>query len=170
MQETTMSRPSNAPAAAVILSVLAGFASARIDEPRFAVTSLTLVGPTSIPNGQSRPYTLHVTTERVERGAPVAALEAAQPLTRRVRPGLFANGIRLDSIDVELARLHRAGSLQLTLSCTDNEVRGSDSGSGAGARARSEGRLGLPWWDKPATVRARLNNLESNSLSVLCVG
>jgi hypothetical protein len=30
--------------------------------------------------------------------------------------------------------------------------------------------MGLPWFDQPATVRARVNGLESNALTVLCDG
>ena len=162
-----MSRPPVVPAAAVVLAVLTGLASARIEEPRYVVTAVTLTGPATIPNGQSRQYTLQVATARVEPGA---MIDAAQPLTGRVRPGLFAGGTRLGSADIDLGRLRRAGSLQLSLSCEDNEVRGGEAGSGAGARARSAGRLGLPWWDKPAMVRAKVSDLESNALTILCAG
>jgi hypothetical protein len=163
-----MSRPSCLPAAAVALSLLAGLASARIEEPRYAVTSLRLVGPASIPNGQTRPYQLLLTTERVagDSSAPAGQMLA---LNDRLEAGLHAGGARLAAGELDLERLRKTGSLELALSCSDREVRGSQAGSGAGARARS-GRMGLPWWDQPATVRARLGDLESNALTVLCDG
>ena len=65
-------------------------------------------------------------------------------------------------------RLRRDGALSLTLRCVDHEVRGEVAGSGVGARAGSSRRMGLPWWDKPATVRARLGDRESSALTVLC--
>jgi len=114
-----------------------------------------------------------VTTERVGGDIPQAtpgATQKSHALSGRIRPGLFAGSTRLVFADLDFARVRSAKAVQFTLSCRDNEVVGVDNGSGTGARAGSSGRLGLPWWDQPATVRARLDDLESNELSVLCDG
>lgn len=162
-----MARPSCLPAFAVLLSLLAGFASARIEEPRYAITGLTLVGPTSIPNGEARKYTLNVSTERVAAdGEPGPA--GALTLDARLPAALVTGAVALSASEIDLARLRRDGALSLTLRCLDHEVRGDRAGSGVGARAGSSGRMGLPWWDKPATVRAQLGGRESNALTVLC--
>jgi hypothetical protein len=163
-----MARPSCLPAIAVLLSLLAGFASARIEEPRFAITALTLVGPASIPNGEARTYALKVNTERVAAGAGAAEAPEALTLDARLPAALVAGAAALTASEVDVARLRRDGALSLTLRCVDHEVRGEAAGSGVGARAGSSRRMGLPWWDKPATVRARLGGHESNALTVLC--
>ena len=165
-----MSRPAYLPAAAALLSLLAGFASARIEAPLYAVTGVTLSGPPSIPNGQSRHYTLQVTTERIDRAASAPARPAALTLNDRLRPALHAGAARLAATELDLARLRREPALQLTLTCRDNELRGAEGGSGLGARAGSSGAMGLPWWDKPATLRAQVDGRTSNALTVLCDG
>lgn len=163
-----MARPSCLPALAVLLSLLAGFASARIEEPRYAITGLTLVGPASIPNGEARSYTLKVSIERVTAVNRDAAAQDALTLDARLPAALVAGAAALTASEADLARLRRDGALSLTLRCVDHEVRGEAAGSGVGARAGSSGHMGLPWWDKPATVRARLGERESNALTVLC--
>jgi hypothetical protein len=166
-----MVRLSYLPAAAVILSLLAGLASARIEEPRYALTGLRLDGPATIPNGATRTYRLVLGTQPIERTAPAALREAALTATDRLRPELLAGGVRLAAGEIDVERLLRAGVIELALSCREHQVRGAlvdeAPGSGAGARARS-GKMGLPWFDQPATVRARVNGLESNPLTVLC--
>jgi hypothetical protein len=164
-----MSRSSILPSVAVVLSLLAGLASARIDEPRYAVTSLRLSGPASIPRGETRPYVLQLASERVEATTPAVSADVVLTLNGRLQPGLYAGGLRLAAGELDLERLRRVGSLTLELACSEREVRGSAGGSGAGARARS-GPMGLPWWDQPATVRARLGGLESNPIAILCDG
>lgn len=163
-----MARPSALPAIAVLLSLLAGFASARIEEPRYAVTALTLTGPASIPNGASRSYTLKVSTERAAPGEGGPGAVDGLTLDARLPAALVGGATELTASEVDVARLRRQGTLQFVLSCVDHEVRGERTGSGLGARAGSSGRMGLPWWDKPATVRARLGDRESNVLTVLC--
>lgn len=162
-----MPRPSLAPALAVALALLAGVTSARLGEPRFAVTSVTLSGPATIPNGASRDYTVALTIRRVSAASPeaIGALSLATP----VRTGLFAGDTRLTVAESDLARGGSARTLRLTLTCVDGEVRGDENGSGAGARAGSAGLLGLPWRDRPARVRARLADRASNELAILCV-
>ncbi len=168
-----MARLSYLPAAAVILSLLAGLASARIEEPRYALTGLRLDGPATIPNGETRTYLLVMSTQSIGREAPGALREAALTAADRVRPELMAGGVRLAAGEIDVERLRRTGVVELELSCRAHQVRGAladrSPGSGAGARARS-GKMGLPWWDQPATVRARVNGLESNALTVLCDG
>jgi hypothetical protein len=173
MTEATMARLSYLPAAAVILSLLAGLASARIEEPRYALTGLRLDGPATIPNGATRTYRLVLSTQPITRETQGALREAALTATDRVRPELLAGGVRLAAGEIEVEQLRRTGAVELTLGCHEHQVRGAltvgSPGSGAGARARS-GRMGLPWFDQPATVRARVNGLESNALTVLCDG
>lgn len=166
-----MARLSYLPAAAVILSLLAGFASARIDEPRYALTGLRLDGPATIPNGATRTFRLVMSTQPIERDAPGVLREAALTATDRLRPELLAGSVTLAAGEIDVERLRRTGAIELELSCREHQVRGAGEspGSGAGARARS-GKMGLPWFDQPATLRARVNGLESNALTVLCDG
>lgn len=168
-----MARLTYLPAAAVILSLLAGLASARIEEPRYALTGLRLDGPATIPNGATRTYRLVLSTQPIERDAPAALREAALIATDRLRPELLAGSVTLAAGEIEFERLRRTGAVELELGCREHQVRGAladqSPGSGAGARARS-GKMGLPWFDQPATVRARVNGLESNALTVLCDG
>jgi hypothetical protein len=165
-----MPRTGCAPAVAVVIALLAGFASARLGDPHFAVTSVALAGPATIPDGQSRPYTVTLTIRRIAGSAQDTTIAGAQAPVGRIRPGLFAGDTRLTFAEIDFARIESSKTLQLSLSCSDNEVRGDQNGSGAGARAGSSGALGLPWWDRPARIRAKLDERESNELSVLCGG
>lgn len=162
-----MPRSAFVPAAAVVIALLAGFSSARFGDARFTVTSVSLAGPASIPNGESRSYAVTLTIRRAH-AASRDTLVGTQSFATPVRPGLFAGGTRLSAAESDLARTENARTLRISLRCVDGEVRGDENGSGAGARAGSAGVLGLPWWDRPARVRARLSDRESNELAILC--
>jgi hypothetical protein len=148
--------------------LLTGFGSSPpLRDARFIVTSVGLSGPGSIANGRSATYTLTISIQRT--GTAQNATIVGTSGTPKIRPSLYAGNRQLTFREIDFGPNQNSATVSLTLSCSGNEVKGDKNGSGAGARAGS-GFLGWPWWDSPASVRGKLNERESGSLSILCGG
>jgi hypothetical protein len=157
-----------------VLSFVAAFAlctglgaSQTLRDSRFKVTSVSLNGPSSINNGTSATYTLTVNIQRT--GQAQGATLVGTSGTPRIRPSLYAGNTQLTFQEIDFGPNQNSATVNLTLSCRSNEVRGNKNGSGAGSRRGSWGGfLRLPWWDIPAKVAGRLNETKSGELSILC--
>jgi hypothetical protein len=151
-----------------IFLLLTGFGSSPpLRDARFIVTGVSLSGPGSIANGRSATYTLNISIQRT--GPAQNSTIVGTSGTPKIRPSLYAGDRQLTFREIDFGPNQNSATVNLTLSCSGNEVKGDREGSGAGARAGT-GFLGWPWWDSPASVRGKLNEQKSASLKILCGG
>ncbi len=163
-----LSRPTRLVGLLAGCALIMGFGgSVRLADARFAVTNVTISGPGSIRNGASATYTVTVSISR-NAGAPATLIGTQGPPPPRIRPSLYSGSTQLTRTEIDFGPGVNSAAVQLSLTCSNNEVRGNLAGTGAGARAGSSGFLGWPWWDQPASIKGHLNERDSASLNVLC--
>lgn len=148
--------------AALVLMGVGGSPSLR--DARYAVSNVTLNGPSSIPNGGSANYTVTATIVRDGIAANAQIVGTQGPPPPRIRPSLYSGGSQLTFSDVDVPPNVNTITATLTLTCSNNEVRGNKAGSGHGGRGQF-----LWWsWEDPAKIKGHLNEKESAELNVLC--
>lgn len=140
-----------------LVPLLMGLGSSpSLRDVRFAVTSVSIVGPTTITNGSSANYTVTANIQRDGVGQNV--------VLDRVRLSIYSGNTQLAFSDTSIPANTNRVSATIPLSCTNNEVRGAQAGSGHGGRGQF-----LFWsWDDPAEVKGRMNERESAPLRILC--
>ena len=133
-------------------------------DSRFAVTRVTMIGPGGIPNGGSANYTVTATIQRDGVAANAQIIGTQGPPPPRIRPAVYSGNTQLVFSEVNIAPNVSTVTATLTLSCVNNQVRGSAGSSGHGGRSQF-----LFWsWDDPAEIKGHLNETESATLRVLC--
>jgi hypothetical protein len=149
----------------VLAPLLMGLGSSPpLKDVRFAVTSVTLAGPATIPNGGSANYTVTATINRDGIAANATIVGTQGPPPPRVRPSIHVGNTQLTFADVDVLPNVNTISTSLTLTCSNNEVRGDVAGSGHGGTGQF-----LWWsWDDPAEIKGHLNERESKKTRVLC--
>lgn len=149
------------PAAALLL---VGFTSASLKDARYDVSSVSISGPGSIKNGSSANYTVTANISRttVAQNATIAAPPS-------IRPSVYTGDTQVGFQDRTIGAGQNAVTGVISLSCVNNEVRGSVAGTGHGNRAVRN------WWcfwlctsEDPAKVKGRLNERSSSEINVLC--
>lgn len=145
--------------------VLLGIGSSpTLRDARYAVTSVSIAGPTRISNGGSATYTVtaNINRDGIAQNAQIVGTQGPPP--PRIRPAIYSGGAQLTFAEVNIPPNVNTVTVSLTLSCVNNEVRGDRAGSGHGGRGQF-----LWWsWDDPADIKGHLNEKESESLKVLC--
>lgn len=133
-------------------------------DARYAVSNVSLNGPASIPNGGSANYTVTAAIVRDGIAANAQIVGTQGPPPPRIRPSLYSGGTQLTFAEVNVPPNVNTITATLTLTCTNNEVRGNNAGSGHGGRGQF-----LWWhWDDPAEIKGHLNEKESTVIRVLC--
>ena len=133
-------------------------------DSRFAVTRVTIIGPATIPNGGNANYTVTATIQRDGVAANAQIIGTQGPPPPRIRPAVFSGNTQLVFSEVNIAPNVNTVTATLSLSCTNNEVRGSAGRRGHGGRTQL-----LFWsWDDPAEIKGHLNETESTTLRVMC--
>lgn len=148
----------------VIVFLLGLGGTTTLRDARFAVTGISLNGPATIANGGSANYTVSATITRdgIAAGAQIIGTQGPPP--PRIRPSIFSGNTQLGFTEVNIPPNVNTITTTLTLSCVNNEIRGSSAGSGHGGRTQF-----LFWsWDDPAEIKAHLNERESGIFRVLC--
>lgn len=131
---------------------------------RFAVSSVTMTGPATIPNGGSANYTVTAVIVRDNIAANAQIIGTQGPPPPRIRPAIYSGNTQLTFNEVNVPPNVNTITSTLTLSCRNNEVRGNVAGTGHGGRGQF-----LWWsWDDPAEIKGHLNERESSVIKVLC--
>lgn len=137
-----------------------------LKDNRFDVTSVSIRGPGTVGTGGTN-YAVTVNIKRTGSNNGQTLSGTGNP--PQIRPAIYSGNTQLVFQAIDFAPDQNTVTVNLSLRCSNNEVRGSQGGTGHGAPGVRQ------WWclwictaDDPAKIKGHLNETESAELSVLC--